>query len=115
MNHEEEATLPELPAYTPPGSTGHPDPISEDEGVGPERGRYAKQIQKVCLQALKTAKRESLYMNSEWAAPLEAALTAMIMMVFLITTAANKKVALMEVKSTEVMDETGMERVRTLP
>ncbi|OAL46817.1 hypothetical protein IQ07DRAFT_682939 [Pyrenochaeta sp. DS3sAY3a] len=121
MNHEEEeAALHELPAYTPPGSTGQPDPISDDdisagEGVGPERGRYAKQVQKACRQALKTAKRENVLMNSEWAAPLEAAPTAIIVMAFLIKTAANEKVAGLEVKSTEVMDETGMEHVGTLP
>lgn len=109
-----------LPAYTSADSTGRYDQDSDDdyntdEGTRSSRGRYAKQVQRACRKALREVKKDNMLVNNDWAEPLEAAPTAISVMAFLIKTAADKKVAGLEVKSVEIMDEKGTQQVGTLP
>ncbi|KIW00834.1 uncharacterized protein PV09_07594 [Verruconis gallopava] len=109
-----------LPAYTPSDSAAQYDQDTDDEyntdgGTGSSRGRYAKQVQRACRRALREVKKDNILANSDWAEPLEAAPTAISVMAFLIKTAADKKVAGLEVKSTKIMNEQGTLQVGTLP
>jgi hypothetical protein len=111
-----------LPVYTPsdgtaPYAADSDDDENTDSGVGnSSRGRYAKQVQRACRNALREVKKDNMLVTSEWAEPLTAAPIAISVMAFLIKTAADKKVAGLPVKNQIITKgEEGNEIVGRLP
>lgn len=79
------------------------------------RATYALQVQRACKTTLQRVKQNNMLANSNWAAPLTAAPTAISVMAFLLKTAADKKAAGLTVASVDVKDTTGKKVVGTLP
>lgn len=79
------------------------------------RAAYAKEVQRVCKDALRRVKQTNMFADSNWAGPLTAAPIAISVMAFLLKTAADKKVAGLPMDRLNVMDTTGKVVLGELP
>lgn len=78
------------------------------------RASYALSIQKACNNALNVVRKNSILTNSNWAAPLTAAPSAISVMAICLKTAAENEAAGLEVTDIKVKDVKGNE-LGTLP
>ena len=73
------------------------------------RAAYTFSVQKACNQALLRVKQNVVLVNSNWAAPLAAAPSAISVMAILLKTAAEKNAAGLEIGDVVVKNEKGIE------
>ncbi|CAM1508181.1 Fc.00g050290.m01.CDS01 [Cosmosporella sp. VM-42] len=83
---------------------------------GPDEGQdtRASYIQRACSEALHRVKQGNMLVDSDWASPLVAALSAISVMAICLNAAAKKQAAGLEVEDVTVKNEMG-EVVGTLP
>ena len=91
---------------------------SDFNGNNSPRDRQAEtaiQLQRACKMAIQRVTQNNMLANSDWAAPLTAAPSAISVMAFLLKTAADKKAAGLTVVSTSITKDNGIDVIGTLP
>ena len=101
----------DFPIYEPPGmDDGGPTPGRDGEHPRRRgrRGNYALTLQRACAQAMERVKENSVVANSNWAAPLTAAPSAISTMATLLKAADKESAAGLEIESQDVKDAEGI-------
>ncbi|MCJ1401423.1 hypothetical protein MMC11_004636 [Xylographa trunciseda] len=105
---ENPAIASELPGSRHDAEKMEPSERSNDQSESRDRkAAYAVTLQKACNTALQRVKNNNIVANSNWAAPLAAAPSAISTMAILLKTAEMKAAAGLEIESQDVKDEEG--------
>jgi hypothetical protein len=86
---------------------GTASPSTKGNGITDRKANYALALQKTCGVALQRVKNSNVIANTNWAAPLAAAPSAISTMAILLKTADLKAAAGLEVESQEVKADDG--------